>query len=38
MSETPKGVGNYRVGDVFVGKIYSNDTLLVQSIWEINNL
>jgi 2-keto-4-pentenoate hydratase/2-oxohepta-3-ene-1,7-dioic acid hydratase in catechol pathway len=33
MSGTPKGVGNYKVGDKFVGRIYSNDTLLVESSW-----
>ena len=35
MSGTPKGVGNYRVGDVFIGKIYSNDKLLLESKWEV---
>ncbi|MCD6260119.1 MAG: fumarylacetoacetate hydrolase family protein [Helicobacteraceae bacterium] len=35
MSGTPKGVGNYRVGDLFIGKIYSNDKLLLESKWEV---
>ena len=35
MSGTPKGVGNYRVGDIFIGKIYSNDKLLLESKWEV---
>jgi len=35
MSGTPKGVGNYKVGDIFIGKIYSNDVLLLQSKWEV---
>lgn len=35
MSGTPKGVGNYRVGDIFNGKIYSNDKLLLESKWEV---
>ncbi|MEA3353880.1 MAG: fumarylacetoacetate hydrolase family protein [Campylobacterota bacterium] len=35
MTGTPKGVGNYKKGDIFKGKIYSNDTLLVQSTWEV---
>lgn len=35
MSGTPKGVGNYKVGDVFMGKVYSNNELLVQSKWKV---
>ena len=35
MSGTPKGVGNYKVGDIFIGKIYSNETLLVESKFEV---
>ena len=35
MSGTPKGVGNYKVGDIFIGKIYSNETLLVESKLEV---
>jgi len=33
MSGTPKGVGNYNVGDIFIGKIYSKDELLIESKW-----
>ena len=33
MSGTPKGVGNYKVGDKFVGKIFSEDRLLVETFW-----
>ncbi len=38
MSGTPKGVGNYKVGDVFIGKVYSQDKLLVESSWEVLEL
>jgi 2-keto-4-pentenoate hydratase/2-oxohepta-3-ene-1,7-dioic acid hydratase in catechol pathway len=31
MSGTPKGVGNYKVGDRFEGKVYCEDELLVSS-------
>lgn len=34
MSGTPKGVGNYCKGDVFIGKIFCKDALLVQSKWQ----
>lgn len=33
MSGTPKGVGNYKIGDSFIGKIYVKDSLLVESAW-----
>ena len=33
MSGTPKGVGNYHVGDVFLGKIFCGDIVLVESKW-----
>lgn len=33
MSGTPKGVATYKTGDTFIGRIYSNDTLLVESVW-----
>lgn len=33
MSGTPKGVGNYKIGDKFVGRIFSGNTLLVESSW-----
>ncbi len=35
MSGTPKGVGNYKVGDKFVGKIYCDDELLIESWWVV---
>ncbi len=33
MTGTPKGVGVIKRGDVFMGKVYENDTLLVESSW-----
>ncbi len=33
MSGTPKGVGTYRLNDKFVGKIFCEDDLLVESSW-----
>ena len=30
---TPKGVGVVNVGDVFTGKVYENDKLLVEKTW-----
>lgn len=33
MSGTPKGVATYKTGDEFVGRIYSNDALLVETKW-----
>lgn len=33
MSGTPKGVNTYAVGDTFVGQIYSDEKLLVESRW-----
>ena len=35
MTGTPKGVANYKVGDKFIGKIFSNDTLLIESSWSV---
>ena len=35
MSGTPKGVGNYKKGDIFLGKIYCDNELLVQNIFEV---
>ncbi len=35
MSGTPKGVNTYSVGDRFVGRIYSDDRLLVESAWVV---
>ncbi len=31
MSGTPKGVGTYQVGDKFIGQIYSDDELLLET-------
>jgi len=33
MSGTPKGVGTYKKGDLFVGKIYSEEKLIVSTKW-----
>jgi len=33
MSGTPKGVSTYAVGDVFLGKLFSDDELLVEQEW-----
>lgn len=33
MSGTPKGVGTYKIGDIFTGKIYEDERLLVESSW-----
>lgn len=35
MSGTPKGVATYNVGDIFVGKIYEDEKLLVETTWEV---
>ena len=35
MSGTPKGVNTYKVDDVFVGKIYAGNNLLVESRWKV---
>jgi len=35
MSGTPKGVGTYRVGDRFVGQVFSDDILLLESEWVV---
>lgn len=35
MSGTPKGVATYKIGDEFVGRIYSNDALLIESRWDV---
>lgn len=37
MSGTPKGVGNYKLGDEFIGRIYSGDKLLVESSWIVHS-
>lgn len=33
MTGTPKGVGSYRVGDCFVGRLYSGDSKLLERKW-----
>ena len=35
MSGTPKGVGNYTLGDRFLGQIFSGETLLVEKEWVV---
>ena len=37
MSGTPKGVGNYKINDRFVGEIYSGETLLLQKEWIVKD-
>lgn len=38
MSGTPKGVGTYKIGDLFVGKIYSGNELLLEANWEVKKV
>lgn len=33
MSGTPKGVGTYKIGDRFIGQVFSEGTLLVEKEW-----
>ena len=35
MSGTPKGVGTYKINDIFIGKIFYDDKLIVESKWEV---
>ena len=35
MSGTPKGVSTYKLADVFVGKVFCNDELLVSKTWKV---
>jgi len=35
MSGTPKGVATYKAGDEFIGRIYRDKTLLVESRWSV---
>lgn len=35
MTGTPKGVGVINSGDIFTGKIFEKDTLLIESIWKV---
>ncbi|ADR34916.1 fumarylacetoacetate (FAA) hydrolase [Sulfuricurvum kujiense DSM 16994] len=37
MSGTPKGVATYKIGDTFVGRVYSKDRLLVESQWSVKS-
>jgi len=36
MTGTPKGVGEFKIGDVFVGKILYNGKTIVEEIFEVN--
>lgn len=36
MSGTPKGVNTYTIGDRFIGRVYSNRKLLVESRWTVH--
>lgn len=38
MTGTPKGTTSYEVGDVFVGKVYSGDTLIIEHNWIVQEL
>ncbi|EIF51763.1 MULTISPECIES: fumarylacetoacetate hydrolase family protein [Sulfurovum] len=38
MSGTPKGVGNYSLGDKFVGQIFSGELLLLEKEWIVKSL
>jgi 2-keto-4-pentenoate hydratase/2-oxohepta-3-ene-1,7-dioic acid hydratase in catechol pathway len=35
MSGTPKGVNIYTIGDVFIGRIYSDEKLIIQTQWKV---
>ncbi len=35
MSGTPKGVATYQLGDEFIGRIYSGDTVVVENQWRV---
>lgn len=35
MTGTPKGVGQINAGDQFIGKIFSDDMLLVEHCWQV---
>ncbi len=37
MSGTPKGVGTYAPGEQFVGRIYADDSLLLEASWSVQN-
>ena len=38
MTGTPKGVDTYHVGDRFVGQIFSDDTLILEKSWIVQDL
>jgi 2-keto-4-pentenoate hydratase/2-oxohepta-3-ene-1,7-dioic acid hydratase in catechol pathway len=35
MSGTPKGVNTYKLNDEFIGRIYSNEKLLIENRWNV---
>jgi 2-keto-4-pentenoate hydratase/2-oxohepta-3-ene-1,7-dioic acid hydratase in catechol pathway len=35
MTGTPKGVGTINIGDLFSGKIFNNDELLLEASWQV---
>jgi len=37
MSGTPKGVGYYKVDDIFKGKIYDKNNLILETNWQVKN-
>lgn len=38
MTGTPKGVGKVKLGDSFIGKIFSKDTLIIEAQWVVKTL
>ena len=38
MTGTPKGTTNYEVGDIFVGKVYSNEQLIIEHSWTVQSI
>ncbi|MDD2830074.1 MAG: fumarylacetoacetate hydrolase family protein [Sulfuricurvum sp.] len=36
MSGTPKGVNTYSIDDEFIGRIYSDETLLIENRWRVH--
>ncbi|RLA84323.1 MAG: FAA hydrolase family protein [Epsilonproteobacteria bacterium] len=36
MSGTPKGVSTYKINDMFIGKIFYNNELIVETKWEVS--
>ena len=37
MSGTPKGVSTYEAGQTFVGRVYSDETLLIEQSWVVQD-